>query len=175
VRGLAGSRFEWERTMADLARALPSDVHLRTLVGGTTSSATSSTSSISAPTIQLTGCTVSQTAVAQLMSRLRNVRGVSRVALTNSAKAADVAGPSAGAGTEAQLCPKGSPPDFDVTMYFERATKPAGATVNADGTTTTTATASTSVPATDPSGTAAVTATPAAGATTTTTTSASAK
>ena len=29
VRSLAGSRFEWNRSLADLARALPADVHLR--------------------------------------------------------------------------------------------------------------------------------------------------
>src|SRR4051794_32043511 len=76
VKGLAGSRFNWDQALVDLSRALPSDVHLRSLNGGTSASTSGSTSSISAPSIQLTGCTKDQTSVARLMSRLRNVRGV---------------------------------------------------------------------------------------------------
>jgi hypothetical protein len=103
------------------------------------------------------------------MSRLRNVRGVTRVALAQSEKAEGAtAAPTPG---EASLCPKGSPPDFDMTMFFERATLPAASTVNATaaGTTTTSATTGSSTAATDtsgtaPAGTATATATPAAGA-----------
>src|SRR4051812_16794103 len=133
VRGLATARFDWERTLADLSRAMPDDVHLRTL-DGTTSAGSGSglRSSVSAPAIQLVGCTASQTSVARLMSRLRNVRGVTRVALAQSQENQSAAAPAApGAARPASLCPKGSPPDFDVTMFFERAALPADATVNA--------------------------------------------
>ena len=47
--------------------------------------------SISAPAISLAGCTRSQPAVAALMSRLRNIQGVTRVSLSKSEKA-DAAG-----------------------------------------------------------------------------------
>ena len=177
VRSLAASRFDWQRTLDDLAKALPSDVHLRGIDAstqtGTGASSSGLRSSIQAPAITLTGCTRTQTSVARLMSRLRNVRGVTRVPLAQSEKTAGAtAAPTPG---EASLCPKGSPPEFDMTMFFERATLPAASTVNATaaGTTTTstaTAPATASTAATDASGaapagtTAAATATPAAGA-----------
>jgi Tfp pilus assembly protein PilN len=178
VRGLAVARFDWERTLADLSRAMPDDVHLRTLDGTTAAGSGSGLrSSVSAPAIQLVGCTASQTSVARLMSRLRNVRGVTRVALAQSQETASAVAPaSPGAARPASLCPKGSPPDFDVTMFFERAALPAGATVNAataaaTGATTATtpaaaatpaATASSATPATPAGSTAAAptTATP---------------
>jgi Tfp pilus assembly protein PilN len=135
VKGLADSRFNWDQALVDLSRALPADVHLRTLNGGTTASTSGSGSSISAPSIQLTGCTKDQVSVARLMSRLRNVRGVTRVSLTGSQEAdAAASAANASAAESGSLCPKGSPPDFDLTMYFERAAKPAGAAVNAAAT-----------------------------------------
>jgi Tfp pilus assembly protein PilN len=168
VRSLAASRFDWQRTLDDLAKALPSDVHLRGIDAstqtGTGASSSGLRSSIQAPAITLTGCTRTQTSVARLMSRLRNVRGVTRVALAQSEKsAAAAAAPTPG---EASLCPKGSPPEFDMTMFFERATLPAASAVNATAAGTTTTAAATATPA------AGAAATPAAttGATTTTST-----
>jgi Tfp pilus assembly protein PilN len=145
VKGLADSRFDWDQALVDLSRALPADVHLRTLNGGTTGSTSGSGASISSPSIQLTGCTTDQNSVARLMSRLRNVRGVTRVSLTGSQEVDSkvAGGNAASADATGSLCPKGSPPDFDLTMYFERAAKPAGAAVNgATATTSTTTSAS---------------------------------
>jgi Tfp pilus assembly protein PilN len=161
VKDLADSRFNWDQALVDLSRALPADVHLRTLNGGTTATSSGSGSSISAPSIQLTGCTKDQVSVARLMARLRNVRGVTRVSLSGSQEAETAAAPAADIAETGSLCPKGSPPDFDLTMYFERAAKPAGAAVNSAPTATTPTTAATT------------TATPTAP--TSTTTSASAK
>jgi Tfp pilus assembly protein PilN len=172
VRSLASTRFDWDRSLADLARALPADVHLRAIDGSTVAGTGGGSlrGSIQAPAIELTGCATSQVSVANLMSRLRNVRGVTRVALSTSAEADPVDSSatttSPTAGTEArpaQLCPKGSPPDFDVTMFFERAALPAGAAVNPGAASTTTASA-TATPAATPAG-----GTPASASTTTTT------
>jgi hypothetical protein len=75
-------------------------------------------SAISAPAIELSGCTRNQPAVATLMSRLRNIQGVTRVSLAKSEKADDVA-----AGTEVVApCGKKSPPTFNVVVFFEKAT-----------------------------------------------------
>jgi Tfp pilus assembly protein PilN len=133
VKGLASSRFDWEKTLTDLSRALPSDVHLNSLTGSTGAQAAPSTAggtaAVAAPSIALSGCTTAQNDVAKLMSRLRNVRGVTRVALTSSSKDG-----GAGAGVPAdsgdQPCPKGAPPAFDLTIYFERAAVVAGAAPN---------------------------------------------
>src|SRR3954447_18272863 len=90
VKGLADSRFNWERTLGDLSRALPADVHLKSLSGTTGTQVSGGGNSlrgaIQAPALELSGCTATQSGVARLMSRLRNVRGVTRVTLTKSDK-----------------------------------------------------------------------------------------
>jgi Tfp pilus assembly protein PilN len=135
VKGLAGSRFDWERTLRDLSRALPSDVFIQQMQGstGTQSAAGAATSSaIQAPSIHMTGCTKSQPSVAQLMSRLRVVRGVTRVSLAKSDKdgAVTAVAPTTTGESPAVPCPKGAPPAFDITVYFERAAVAAGAAPN---------------------------------------------
>src|SRR3954463_3311965 len=100
VHALAGARFDWDQKLRDISRAMPKDVFLNSLdgtVGGAATSAgapsagaTSGGSSLSgppqAPAITLKGCTRSQPAVATLMSRMRNVQGVTRVSLAKSDK-----------------------------------------------------------------------------------------
>jgi Tfp pilus assembly protein PilN len=167
VNGLADARFDWERTLGDLSRAVPSDVHLTSLNGtvGTqvTGGATGSglRAAVQAPALELQGCTNTQSSVAQLMSRLRNVRGVTRVSLAKSDKdgAVTASAPVAPVNgkTPAQLCPKGAPPAFDLLVFFERAAVSPNAAPNTTG----------AAPAT---GAAAAAATPAAGTTSTTTT-----
>jgi Tfp pilus assembly protein PilN len=147
VTGLASSRFDWERTLDDLSRAIPQDVHLTQLSGSTSTSVGSGGSAlrgaISAPALSLAGCAPSQVSVARLMAQLRDIRGVTRVALAKSDKDSGAGGsaPSTTSGTTGgQLCPKGSPPSFDVVVFFEHAALGAGATPNlpAAGTTTST-------------------------------------
>jgi Tfp pilus assembly protein PilN len=122
VQALASARFDWEQSLRDLSRALPRDVFLSSLKGsvggGTATGGSGVRSSISSPAIELSGCTKSQPAVARLMSRLRNVQGVTRVSLAKSEKS------STGAATGATTvgpCGKGSPPSFEVVVFFEKA------------------------------------------------------
>jgi Tfp pilus assembly protein PilN len=147
VKGLAASRFKWERTLGDLSRAVPGDVHLTSLdgtvgteVAGGGSSASGLRGAVQAPALELQGCTKSQADVATLMSRLRIVRGVTRVTLAKSDKdgAATTSTPTAPVDgkTPAQLCPKGAPPAFDVLVFFERAPVDPNAAPNTTGTTT---------------------------------------
>ena len=181
VNALAQSRFDWEQALRDLSRALPSDVHLTALKGDLGAATAGGTSglrgSITAPAISLQGCTRTHSDVARLMSRLRNVRGVTRVSLASSTKAETAAAPSSLGGTNgeqpAQLCPKGEPPSFDLVVFFEGSnavpassagvpatSTPAGTSTPANG-----AAAPAATPA--PGATPAPTATPAAGAATT--------
>jgi Tfp pilus assembly protein PilN len=128
VQALASARFDWEQSLRDLSRALPKDVYLSSLKGtvgsGAASGGSGLRSSISAPAIELSGCTKSQPAVARLMSRLRNVQGVTRVSLSKSEKsdtAAANSGSSATGGSTVGPCGKGSPPSFEVVVFFEKA------------------------------------------------------
>jgi hypothetical protein len=51
-----------------------------------------------------------------MMSRLRTVQGVTRVALSKSEKPAQ----AATVGSEISACGKGTPPSFSVVVFFER-------------------------------------------------------
>ena len=53
------------------------------------------------------------------MSRLRNVQGVTRVSLSKSEKSAVAAGSGADV---AGPCGKGAPPNFELVVFFEKAT-----------------------------------------------------
>jgi Tfp pilus assembly protein PilN len=141
VTGLASSRFNWEQTLGDLSRALPADVHLKSLTGTTgtqlAGGGNSLRGAIQAPALELSGCTTTQTSVARLMSRLRDVRGVTRLTLTRSDKdngATSISAPAPTGGTPASLCPKGSPPAFDIVVFFERAAVAAAASPNVGAT-----------------------------------------
>ena len=95
------------------------------------------------PALELTGCTVSQDAVARMMSRLRQVDGVERVSLASSEKAA----PGAGGGGPGGDCRMGSAkyPQFQMVVFLSAptpATTPGAATASA-----TPAAAKTSTPA----------------------------
>ncbi len=129
VQALASARFDWEQSFRDLSRALPKDVYVSTLsgtVGGGAGSAGGSgiRGAISSPAIELSGCTKTQPGVARVMSRLRNVQGVTRVSLAKSEKsdtAAANGGGGATGGATVGPCGKGSPPSFEVVVFFEKA------------------------------------------------------
>ena len=122
VQALASARFDWEQSLRDLSRALPSNVHLSSLKGtvggGAGAGGSGIRTAIGSPALELSGCTRSQPAVATLMSRLRNVQGVTRVSLSKSEKGAASLG--AGGATTGP-CGNGSPPTFEVVVFFEKA------------------------------------------------------
>ena len=129
VQALASARFDWEQSFRDLSRALPKDVYLDTLKGtvggGSAAGGSGIRSAIGSPAIELSGCTKTQPGVARLMSRLRNVQGVTRVSLSKSEKsdtAAANSGSSSTGGSTVGPCGKGSPPSFEVVVFFEKAT-----------------------------------------------------
>lgn len=170
VQALANSRFDWEQAFRDLSRAIPANVHLSGLTGSIGGAAGAGGGSglrgaINAPAIEITGCTKSQPAVARLMSRLRNIDGVTRVSLSKSEKADAAAAPAPTAeGTTGtteiagSTCGKGSPPAFEIVVFFEGA-----ALQTALATTATSAAPVSTTAATAPN--AAATPAPAAGAT----------
>jgi len=145
VKALAAVRFDWHRVLEDLSRAIPTGVTLQALNGSATASATPTTGTAAAvaPTIDLTGCTTGDDAVAKLMSSLGTIRGVTRVSLTNASRA------NAGAENAEADTPCGSSAsNFSLKIAFERAVTsvPAAgaAATTAAATTASTTTATTS-------------------------------
>jgi Tfp pilus assembly protein PilN len=167
VKALAAGRFDWEQALRDLSRAVPADVTLTSLSGSISNSSGSGgagagassdplRSAISAPAISLAGCSTGQRGVAGLMTRLRAIRGVTRVSLSKSERPdATAATAPTGGGTTGVQCKGKRPPTFSVVVFFEHASVPATAT---DVTTSTTASTTT----TTGSGTASATPAPAA-------------
>ena len=94
VRQIAATRFDWHAALSDLSKVVPANTSLQslsaTVSAGTGASGGAAGGSvrgdINAPAFQLKGCTGSQDEVAQLMSRLRLINGVTRVTLEDSAK-----------------------------------------------------------------------------------------
>jgi len=163
VKDLANSRFDWEQALRDLSRAVPADVTIASLkgdLGGATSGGIRG--AITAPAITITGCTYTQTKVAALMARLRNIDGVTRVSLSKSDKEATAAGSSTDrtAPSATGFCGRNDVPAFELVVFFEGAA--AASTAPAPGAATTTPSSTTSAGGAAPSTTPAPSATPSA-------------
>jgi Tfp pilus assembly protein PilN len=149
VQALASARFDWEQSMRDLARAVPENVYLSQLKGtiGGDGGGSGIRGAIGSPAIELSGCTKSQPAVATLMSRLRNVQGVTRVSLAKSEKE------EAQSATAVGPCGNDSPPNFEMVVFFEKsAVSSALATATGDAESADSGSGSSSAPADDANG-----------------------
>jgi Tfp pilus assembly protein PilN len=132
VASLAKSRFDWSDTMRDVAGTIPSNVWITKLVGtvspavsieGAGGGTAELRAKISAPAIEILGCTTTQQSVARMMSQMRALQGVQRVSLSSSEKA-DTAGGGGAAGDSAggsDDCRNGSDsyPQFSLVIFFE--------------------------------------------------------
>jgi hypothetical protein len=126
VETLVDSRFDWAHVMHEFGRVLPATVSITALSGtvgaatGTSASTTSTTSTTSStaasassaasaavasatppgsvPTFAVSGCAVSQAAVAEAIARLRLIDGVSSVSLQSSTKGGSGSGGSGAGG-----------------------------------------------------------------------------
>jgi Tfp pilus assembly protein PilN len=128
VRSLAVSRFDWSHALREVARTMPKNAWLTSLRATVTPSASTDggvtdplRASVSAPAIEIVGCTTSQDNVAGVIASLRRADGVQRVSLSSSEKltASGGAGSStSGAGGD---CRNGSTkfPQFSMTLFFE--------------------------------------------------------
>ncbi|MEA2143961.1 MAG: hypothetical protein QOI64_2391 [Solirubrobacteraceae bacterium] len=93
IDGLLKGRFDWGRTLRDVAAAVPSDVDLTSLVGTVSPSSKISAggggslrSALAVPAVDLIGCARSHGRVSQLVTSLRSIEGVQRVSLASSVK-----------------------------------------------------------------------------------------
>ena len=125
VRGVAATRFDWNSALGELAAVIPANTSLTTLSGtvvpganaGGAGSGSSLRASLQGPAFEIQGCTANQDDVARLISRLRTMNGVQRVALSSSAKGSQTTGSSVSTGTK-RGCPT-SWPTFDLIVFYE--------------------------------------------------------
>jgi Tfp pilus assembly protein PilN len=175
VRQITSARFDWHQSLSDLSRVVPSNTSLQSLVatvapGAGGGGGIAFRTAIVAPAFELTGCTTNQDDVARLMSRMRLMRGVTRVTLQDSTSsntpaptAGSVTSSSAGGSTPSGCGPKA--PTFHVVVFFQpipgaaatgvggAVTTPGSATTAAPGGTAPAASSATTPTATTPSGT----------------------
>jgi Tfp pilus assembly protein PilN len=139
ISSLASTRFNWERSLRQLSRAIPEDVWLLNLSGTLTPEIEVDDSGgggdvaalrqkAHAPAFAITGCTYSQHAVARMMTRMQNLDDVTDVELSKSARkdeqsagaAAGVAATTGQSATEdAQDCVGGrNITKFDMLVVF---------------------------------------------------------
>jgi Tfp pilus assembly protein PilN len=133
VASLARSRFDWERAMRQLARALPEDVWLTSLVGtvtpgvsfdgggGSGQNTGAVRGALPVPAVELVGCTESHAKVSRVMSRLRTMTGVQRVSLASSEKVEATSAPAGGGSTNSSDCRNGNAkfPQFQIVVFFK--------------------------------------------------------
>lgn len=157
VSQLASNRFDWERTLRDLARVIPGDVWLTSLKatvspsvqfdsggatggGGSAGDTGSIRGSQQVPAIEIVGCTTAQAEVAHVLTRMRLIQDVSHVTLVESAKSDSLArvGGGSGGGAGNDDCRHGSAryPRFQLVAFFKPLTGAApGATPGTTGST----------------------------------------
>jgi Tfp pilus assembly protein PilN len=171
VRDLAGSRFDWEQVLSDVSRAIPADITLNKLTGDVSTDAGSGgsalRSAITAPAITLTGCAPGQLEVARLMSRMRDVDGVTRVSLSKS-DSQSVQAQSGGGTNERELrnarpCGTGLRPNFEIVLFFENVPAAVKASPDPNSSTSTPAASATPTPTATPSTATSATTAPAQG------------
>jgi Tfp pilus assembly protein PilN len=128
VSQLVQARFDWSHALHELGRVLPAGTSLDSLHGvvgaaGATSSSSSAPPSAAGPTpasstppgstpvFTLTGCSTSQSNVAETLQRLRLMDGATEVQLQSSTKS------GTGSASNGGSCPKGDP-TFTAQIVF---------------------------------------------------------
>jgi Tfp pilus assembly protein PilN len=91
VTSLANSRFDWQRVMRELALIVPNNAWLVELTAtasaeteGVEGSGAGLRKEIPGPALELSGCAAGQEAVAGFVTDLKDIDGVTRVAVTSS-------------------------------------------------------------------------------------------
>lgn len=120
IKGLVDGRFDWSQSLREVARAVPSDVKLTSLVGTVAPSTQiagggggSLRAALPVPAVDLIGCAPSHGRVATTVARLRTIEGVQRVSLASSEKS-DTASMNA---TDCRATDK--MPQFQLTVFYE--------------------------------------------------------
>lgn len=109
IASLADSRFDWERVMRELTLILPHSVWLTELeasAGGENSSGGSGggslSGSIAGPSLSISGCAAGQDSVANFVTALKDIDGVTRVGVESSELAGEDEGAGSAGGSESE-------------------------------------------------------------------------
>ena len=120
IEGLIDGRFDWSRSLREVARAVPADVDLTSLVGTVAPSTQlaaggggSLRAALPVPAVDLIGCAPSHSRVATLVSRLRTIDGVQRVSLASSEKT------DRGSLSETDCRATDRMPQFQLTVFYD--------------------------------------------------------
>jgi Tfp pilus assembly protein PilN len=141
VSSLAQSRFDWQRVLHELSLILPGDVWLQSLTGtvspqviidsgstgGGGAQGSPLRSQVAGPALQIGGCATGQDAVAEFISSLEDIDGVTRVGLESSESAGDESG-STGSGSGAVDCQGPNVVSFQLVVAFDSVATPSTAT-----------------------------------------------
>lgn len=126
VTSLADSRFDWERVMRELALILPSDVWLVKLEGSAAPGAGGGEggglrASIPGPALQLEGCAKGQEGVAEFVTALKDIDGVTRVAVESSELPDKKTGAGAAEGQSDDCRTRNYIAKFEIAVAFDAA------------------------------------------------------
>lgn len=120
VKGLLDGRFDWAHSLREVARVVPGDVDLTSLVGTVSPSSkveggagASLRTALPVPAVDLIGCAKTQAHVATLLARLRAIDGVQRVTLASSEKLDDASPNESDCRANAKM------PQFQVTVFYQ--------------------------------------------------------
>jgi Tfp pilus assembly protein PilN len=136
VASLAQSRFDWQRVLEELARVIPADVSLLQLSGSVNpgvspanAAAVEMRSSIQGPALEMVGCAASQDDIAELITHLEEIDGVTRVGMQSAERSSADSGSttSGSAGGSSDTCPAGVM-TFELVAAFDAVPTPATAT-----------------------------------------------
>ena len=135
VASLAQSRFDWERVMRELSLVLPDNVWLVNLTGSASpgieldgGASISSRDGIAGPALEIVGCTTTQDDVAEFVSALEDIDGVTRVGVDSSERP-ETSGDSGGSGGSDDDCrTRDFIYQFEIVVAFDEVPAPEGAT-----------------------------------------------
>lgn len=139
IASLADSRFDWERVMRELALILPRDVWLDSLSASASSASGaeggggSLRGSVPGPALEINGCAKGQEAVAGFVTALKDIDGVTRVGVEESALPELTAGSVSADGGESSGCQtRDFIAEFHLTVAFDAAPVPVTAGVEGE-------------------------------------------
>lgn len=120
VTSLADSRFDWERVMRELALILPDDVLVTSLTASASpgvspggGAAIPLRSSIPGPALEINGCAKGHEGVAGFIQAIKDIDGVTRVAVPSSAQGEEQS-VETGSAAESTACD-----DDEITATFQ--------------------------------------------------------
>lgn len=134
VTSLADSRFDWERVMRELALVLPGDIVLTSMTATVTPAVSPPGGesiplrmSVPGPALSIEGCATGQERVAALVQAIKDVDGVTRVALPKSTVAGNQSAETDSSGSS-ECTEIGLSTSFQMVVAFDAAPVPATTT-----------------------------------------------